>query len=42
MAAVSACVAVGNAGTVPIPADEALPLVGTGGHGHTHPDATKP
>ena len=27
---------------VPEPADDALPLVGTGGHGHTYPGATVP
>ena len=42
IAAVSACVAVGSAGAAPLPADEALPLVGTGGHGHTYPGATVP
>jgi predicted alpha-1,2-mannosidase len=26
----------------PLPVDEALPLVGTGGHGHTYPGATVP
>jgi len=31
-----------NAGAAPEPADEALPLVGTGGHGHTYPGATVP
>jgi predicted alpha-1,2-mannosidase len=35
-------VAVGSAGAAPQPADEALPLVGTGGHGHTYPGATVP
>ena len=34
--------AVGSAGAAPQPADEALPLVGTGGHGHTYPGATVP
>jgi predicted alpha-1,2-mannosidase len=29
-------------GAVPQPVDEALPLVGTGGHGHTYPGATVP
>lgn len=42
IAAVSACVAAGSAGAAPMPADEALPLVGTGGHGHTYPGATVP
>src|ERR1700761_8458716 len=26
----------------PLPVDEALPMVGTGGHGHTYPGATTP
>jgi predicted alpha-1,2-mannosidase len=39
---VGACVAAGLAGAAPMPADEALPLVGTGGHGHTYPGATVP
>src|ERR1035437_4463391 len=29
-------------GAAPQPVDEALPLVGTGGHGHTYPGATVP
>src|SRR5882672_12002541 len=29
-------------GAVPQPVDEVLPLVGTGGHGHTYPGATVP
>src|ERR1700676_4245119 len=29
-------------GAIPQPVDEALPLVGTGGHGHTYPGATVP
>jgi predicted alpha-1,2-mannosidase len=29
-------------GALPQPIDEALPLVGTGGHGHTYPGATVP
>jgi predicted alpha-1,2-mannosidase len=30
------------AGAAPQPVDDALPLVGTGGHGHTYPGATVP
>src|SRR5258708_7067128 len=26
----------------PVPVDDALPLVGTAGHGHTYPGATRP
>ena len=29
-------------GAIPQPVDEVLPLVGTGGHGHTYPGATVP
>jgi predicted alpha-1,2-mannosidase len=42
LASVSVCVAAGLAGAAPQPVDEALPLVGTGGHGHTYPGATVP
>jgi predicted alpha-1,2-mannosidase len=42
MTAVGACVAVGSAGAASLPVDDALPLVGTGGHGHTYPGATVP
>ena len=27
-------------GAIPQPVDEVLPIVGTGGHGHTYPGAT--
>jgi len=40
--AVSACLAAGSVWAAPVPVDEALPLVGTGGHGHTYPGATVP
>ena len=40
--ALMAFIGAGSAGAVPEPADEALPLVGTGGHGHTYPGATVP
>jgi predicted alpha-1,2-mannosidase len=42
IATVSAYVAAVGAGAAPQPVDEALPLVGTGGHGHTYPGATVP
>jgi putative alpha-1,2-mannosidase len=42
IATVGACLAASLAGAAPQPADEALPLVGTGGHGHTYPGATVP
>ncbi|MDB6018242.1 MAG: alpha,2-mannosidase [Pedosphaera sp.] len=29
-------------GAIPQPVDEILPLIGTGGHGHTYPGATVP
>ncbi|HEY3914297.1 MAG TPA: GH92 family glycosyl hydrolase [Verrucomicrobiae bacterium] len=31
-----------HSGAAPLPVDEALPMVGTGGHGHTYPGATAP
>ena len=40
--ALMAFIGTGSAGAVPQPADDALPLVGTGGHGHTYPGATVP
>ena len=42
IATLGACVAAGSAGAGPQPVEEALPLVGTGGHGHTYPGATVP
>ncbi len=36
------CSVVSGLSAVPTPVDEALPLVGTGGHGHTYPGATVP
>jgi len=38
----SAFLAVISAPAAPSPVDEALPMVGTGGHGHTYPGATMP
>lgn len=34
--------AVVSAGAAPMPVNQALPMVGTGGHGHTYPGATVP
>src|SRR5215468_4780344 len=39
---VSICIPVLQSAAAPLPVDEALPLVGTGGHGHTYPGATTP
>ncbi|MDE3067569.1 MAG: GH92 family glycosyl hydrolase [Verrucomicrobiota bacterium] len=36
------CLLTVSAGAAPEPVDEALPMVGTGGHGHTYPGATVP
>jgi len=42
LTALMAFIGTGGAGAAPQPADDALPLVGTGGHGHTYPGATVP
>ena len=41
-AAAGICLAATHIGAAPLPVDDALPLVGTGGHGHTYPGATVP
>jgi putative alpha-1,2-mannosidase len=38
----AACLSAAPAWAAPEPVDEALPIVGTGGHGHTYPGATVP
>lgn len=40
--AISSIAFVASARALPEPVDEALPMVGTGGHGHTYPGATVP
>jgi predicted alpha-1,2-mannosidase len=42
LTAFASCLAVTFSFATPQPADEALPIVGTGGHGHTYPGATMP
>src|SRR5208282_121969 len=36
------CLLLARSSAAPLPVDEALPMVGTGGHGHTYPGATIP
>lgn len=36
------CLLLARCSAAPLPVDEALPMVGTGGHGHTYPGATVP
>jgi predicted alpha-1,2-mannosidase len=38
----SFCLALASVHAAPLPVDEALPMVGTAGHGHTYPGATVP
>lgn len=42
VALLAACLTAAPAWAAPEPVDEALPIVGTGGHGHTYPGATVP